>query len=198
MLSRSIDVRRIVSPITADRYTFDTVKEFVYLDSAVTTKNDASLKIKRRITLAHRCYYGLNEQLGNKSLSRTTKLILYKTLVLTQLIYGAEAWTLLSTDVEALRVFERKVLRNIFRLGRVGNDIRIRYNCELYELLNDMDVVQRINIQRLWLRRDGYLMRGSTEVGEEDDLVSVGRANRGSPAIDWCDQLEQARKKQRS
>ena len=27
-------------------------------------------------------------------------------------------------------------------------------------------------------------MRGSAEVSEEDDLVSVG-----SPVIDWCDQL---------
>ena len=47
-----------------------------------------------------------------------------------------------------------------------------------------MDVVQRINNKRLrWLghvvrmeedaRRDGYLMRGSAEVVEEDDLASV-------------------------
>ena len=31
------------------------------------------------------------------------------------------------------------------------------------------------------LRRDGYLMRGSTEVGEEDDLVSVGRTKSRKP-----------------
>ena len=49
------DVRRIDSRITADNYTFDTVKEFIYLGSAVTTKNDVSLEIKRRITLANRC-----------------------------------------------------------------------------------------------------------------------------------------------
>ena len=30
-------------------------------------------------------------------------------------------------------------------------------------------------VWRKMLRRDGYLMRGSAEVGEEDDLVSVGR-----------------------
>ena len=42
-------MRRINSRITADNYTFDTVKEFIYLGSAVTTKNDVSLEIKRRI-----------------------------------------------------------------------------------------------------------------------------------------------------
>ena len=81
------------------------------------------------------------------------------------LLYGAEAWTLLSTDAAALRVFERKVLRKIFGPVRVGDDFRIRFNSELYELLNDnMDVVQRINIQRLrWL---GHVVRM-----EEDALA---------------------------
>ena len=61
----------------------------------------------------------------------------------------AEAWTLLSTDAAALGVFERKVLRKIFGPVRVGDDFRIGFNSELYELLNDIDVMQRINIQRL-------------------------------------------------
>ena len=40
---------------------------------------------------------------------------------------------------------------------RVGDNFRIRFNSELYELLNDIDVVQRINIQRLcWL---GHVVR---------------------------------------
>ena len=50
------DVRRIDSRITANNYTFDTVKEYIYRGSAVTTKNDVSLEIKRRITLANRCF----------------------------------------------------------------------------------------------------------------------------------------------
>ena len=64
----------------------------------------------------------------------------------------------------------------------------------MYEILNDIDVVQRINIQQLrWLshafvwrrmpRRDGYLMRGSAEVGEEDDQIIEDQI------IDWCNQL---------
>ena len=31
------------------------------------------------------------------------------------------------------------------------------------------------------LRRDGYLMRGSADVGEEDDLVSVGKTKSMKP-----------------
>ena len=157
MLSTSRDARHIDSQITADNYTFDTVKEFIYLGSAVTTRNDVSLEIKRRITLANRCYYGLNRQLSSRDLSRTTKLTLYKTLILPVLFYGAEAWTLLSTDAAVLKVFKRKVLCKIFGPVRVGDDFRIRSNSELYELLNDIHVVLRSNIQRLcWL---GHVVR---------------------------------------
>ena len=105
-------MRRINSQITADNYTFDTVKEYIYLGSAVTTKNYVSLEIKRRITLASRCYCGLNGQWSSRGLSRTAELILYKTLILSVVLYGAEAFNLLSTDAAALRVFERKVLRS--------------------------------------------------------------------------------------
>ena len=45
MFSTSRDVRRIDSQITADNFTFDTVKEYIYLGSTVTTKNYVNLKI---------------------------------------------------------------------------------------------------------------------------------------------------------
>ena len=70
------------------------------------------------------------------------------------LLYGAEGWILLNTNVAALRIFERKVLRKIYSPVRVDDDFRIRSNSVLYELLNDMDVVGCINIQRLcWLSK---------------------------------------------
>ena len=94
MLWTSRDVQHVDSRITADNYTFDTAKGFIYLGSAVTTKNYVRQEIKRRITLASRCYYGLNGQLSNRDLSSTMKLILYKTHILPAFLYGAEAWTI--------------------------------------------------------------------------------------------------------
>ena len=43
--------RHAAYQITADSNTLDTVKEFVYLGSTVSTKNDVNLQIKRRTTL---------------------------------------------------------------------------------------------------------------------------------------------------
>jgi hypothetical protein len=62
-------------------YNFEIVKDFVYLGSSVNMNNNISLKVKRRVTLANRCYFGLSNQLRNKALSRRTKLQLYETLI---------------------------------------------------------------------------------------------------------------------
>ena len=149
MLSTNIDVRRIGPQIIPIMTTLCIVKEFIYLGSAVTIKSDVSLGIKRRITLANGCYYGLNRWLSSRGLSRTTKLVLYKTLIVPVLIYDIQTWKLLSTDTVPVRVFERKLLRKILGPVQSGDDFRIRSNSELYELLNDIEILQRINIQRL-------------------------------------------------
>ena len=39
---------------------------------------------------------------------------MYKSLILPVLLYGAETWTLTSSDQQALGVFERKILRKIY------------------------------------------------------------------------------------
>ena len=75
------------------------------------------------ITLA---YYSPNGQLSSRDVSFTSKVILYNTLTLPVPLYGAEAWTLLSTDAATLRVLERKVLHKIFDPLRVGDNFRIR------------------------------------------------------------------------
>ena len=55
--------------VEIDGYHFEVVKDFVYLGSSITTDNDLSLEIRRRITLANRCYFGLRKQLSKKVLS---------------------------------------------------------------------------------------------------------------------------------
>ena len=93
MLSSRKDIqhRRFGQNVTIDRHNFEVVKDFVYLGSAVNAENNTSAEIKRRITLANRCFFGLRKQLSGKVLSRGTKVLLYKTLIIAVLLYGAEA-----------------------------------------------------------------------------------------------------------
>ena len=74
-------------------------------------------------------------------------------------------------------------------LVRVGDDFRFRSNSKLYELLNYMDIVQRINIQRLcWL---GYIVRMDENVSVKRvfDTRICGSRGRGRPGLLWMDHL---------
>lgn len=89
-------------------YNFEVVKDFVCLGVRFTNNNELGSEIKRRTTLANRCYFGLGKQLRSKSLSRRT--ILQKSLILPILLYGAETWTINRSDESLLAVSERKIL----------------------------------------------------------------------------------------
>ena len=113
-------------------------------------------------------------QLSKRDFSRTTKLLLYKTLILPVLLYGAEAWTLLRTHAAALRIFERKVRRKIFDPMQVGNDFRIRFNSELYELY--------------WYPADAHARPCRSYGGRCFDETDIRR--RECPFIRWKDQIQ--------
>ena len=151
MLSSSREVQRnqYQTAITTDGYTFEDVKQFTCLGTAITAQNDNSLEIKRWITLPNRCYYGPSRHMCSRALSRQTKLALCKTLILPVLLYGAEAWVLSQSAVAAFGVFAMKILHNMFGPVRIDEG---RMNHELYKLYADMDIVKRITVHRLrWL-----------------------------------------------
>ena len=90
--------------------------------------------------------------MSKKALSWRTNICLYKSLILLVLLYGAEAWTLTTSDEQALGVFERKILRKLCGSFCDRGEWRIRWNQELYDIYDDIDVVKRIQIQRIrWL-----------------------------------------------
>jgi hypothetical protein len=80
---------------------------------------------------------------------RKTKIMLYKTLIRSVLMYGCETWVLTQKSENALRVFERKILRRIFGPVNGSRQWRIRCNHDMYELYTELDLVTCIKISRL-------------------------------------------------
>ncbi|XP_049315624.1 uncharacterized protein LOC125779109 [Bactrocera dorsalis] len=181
---------RLGTHVTVDSHNFEVVDNFVYLGTSVNTTNNVSLEIQRRITLANRCYFGLSRQLRSKVLSRQTKTKLYKSLIIPVLLYGAEAWTMSTTDESTLRVFERKVLRKIYGPLRVGHgEYRIRWNDELYEIYDDIDIVAKR--QRLrWLGHVVRMDENTPALKVFDAVPAAGSRGRGRPPLRWKDQVE--------
>jgi hypothetical protein len=86
---------------------------------------------------------------------------MYKVLIRPVLTYASETWTLSKTNEWQLGLFERRVLRFIFRAKQGNGTWRKRYNHELYELFNDSNTVNYIKAKILTLA--GHLICMSNE-----------------------------------
>ena len=171
----------------AATYRFEIVNSFVYLGSLVNAHNNTTEEIQKRIMAASRCYYGLIKQLQSRNLSRTTKSVLYKTLIRPVLTYASETWVLSKTNERQLAVFERKILRKIYGPLNEGGVWRRRYNQELYDLYRDPDVIQVIKISRL--RWAGHIIRMNEEAQPRRLTLThpEGRRRAGRPKLRWMD-----------
>jgi endonuclease/exonuclease/phosphatase family metal-dependent hydrolase len=182
---------RLGQNFTIGEYNFEVVEIFIYLGSLVTKDNNMEEEIKRRILLANKCYYGLQKHMKSKIVSKTTKIRLYKTLILPTLMYGCETWTLTKASENLLGCFERKILRKIYGPVQLDQGIyRRRYNDELYNLYQEPDVVTKIKVARLrWI--------GHIERKDDDDKTKKilfrnpdRTRRRGRPKQRWLDCVE--------
>ena len=123
------------------------VKEFTYLCSQVNNTNDINIEIKIRIYLANRAYFRLMKNLTLYAISRSTKCIIYKTLIRPVLI--SETWVLRKNNALLLGAFESRILRCIYK-GVLENGMWRRcYNNELYHLYKEPDIFRATKINRL-------------------------------------------------
>ena len=86
----------------------DSVNEFIYLGSKVTTDGHSEPEVLRRIVLAASAMNQLGRVWRQRNQSLVTKLRLYESCVLSGLLYCAETWTLLKADVNRLQAFHMR------------------------------------------------------------------------------------------
>jgi hypothetical protein len=68
-----------------------------------------------------------------QEISKSTKLKIYRTIITPIVMYGCEGWTMSEHMEEALRLWERKILRSVYGPKREKNGWRIRTNKELQD-----------------------------------------------------------------
>ena len=93
---------------------FEGVSEFKYLGNIIENNNRNDRCIKERIQTGNKTYCAKLRRLKSKIIYRRSQLQIYKTLIRPAMTYGAEKWTLTAAEENALRRFERKVLRKIY------------------------------------------------------------------------------------
>lgn len=174
-------------PVVMGPYSFESVSQFTYLGSVVSSTNRVSLEVSQRIVKANRCYFGLRRHLRSSDLTRQTKCLLYKTLIRPVLTYGSETWTLTSSEEKEVAVFERKILRRIFGAVREGDHWRRRYNREVYELFGEPDITRIIKLGRLrWAGHVARMPDGEVPRKLLEEVLDRPRS-RGRPRLRWED-----------
>ena len=85
------------SPITSrqiDGETMETVTDFIFLGSQITTDGDCSNEIKRRLLLGRKTMTNLDSILKSRDITLLTKVHLDKAVVFPVVTYGCESWTI--------------------------------------------------------------------------------------------------------
>jgi hypothetical protein len=62
---------------------------------------------------------------------------------------GCETWSLSNKSENAINIFERKILRQIYGTVKENGQWRIRYNKKLYEAYKELDLLTFIKLKRL-------------------------------------------------
>lgn len=115
----------------------------------VTEDSRIKEEIKSQIAAGNRAYWALMKNLQSLSLSRKSKVTVYRTVIRPVVMYGSETWTMTVPEEQLLRRWERKILRKIFGAVFESGKWRIRRNKELEELYRSPDLVTKNKCNRL-------------------------------------------------
>ena len=84
-------------PITSwqiDVETVETVRDFIFLGSKITTEGDCSHEIKRRLLLGRKAMTNLDSILKSRGIILVSNVHLVKAMVFPVVMYGCESWTI--------------------------------------------------------------------------------------------------------
>ena len=89
-----------------DGETKETVKNFVFLGSKITSDDDCSHEIKRCLLLGRKAMTNIDSILKSWDITLLTEVCLVKAMVFPVVIYGCESWTVKKAEHQRIDAFE--------------------------------------------------------------------------------------------
>ena len=170
-------------PITSWQIDVETVADFIFLGSKISTDGDCSLEIKRHLLLGRNIMTNLDSILKSRNITLLTKVHLVKAMVFPVVMYGCESWTIKKAECRRIDAFElwcwRRLLRVLWTARRFNKSIlkEISPGCSLEGLL-----------LKLKLQYFGHLMRRADSFERTLMLGKIeGRRRRGQQRMRWLD-----------
>ena len=175
MASRSITSWEI------DGETVETVSDFIFWGSKITSDGDCSHEIKRRLLFGRKVMTNLESILKSRDVTLPTKVRLVKAMVFPVFMYGCESWTVKKAEHRRIDAFElwcwRRLLRVSWTARRSTQSIlkEISPGCSLEGLM-----------LKLKLQYFGHLMRRVDSLEKTLMLGGIGgRRRRRQQRMRW-------------
>uniref|UniRef100_A0AAV2J1Z3 Reverse transcriptase domain-containing protein n=1 Tax=Knipowitschia caucasica TaxID=637954 RepID=A0AAV2J1Z3_KNICA len=174
------------TPITVQGEALEEVDSFTYLGSILDKYGGTDEDVRTRIGKARTAFQQLKNIWGSSTISITTKIRLFNTIVKPILLYGAETWRTTVVTIKRIQVFINSCLRKILKIRwpeKISNE-------ELWTKTNQQPVDEAI-LQRRW-RWIGHTLRKSASSITRQSLTwnPQGKRKRGRPRNTWRRDLD--------
>ena len=105
-------------PITSrqtDEETMETVTDFIFLSSKITSDGDCSHEIKRYLFLRRKAMTNLESILNSRHITLPTKIHTVKAMAFPVVMYGCDSWTIKKAEHRRIDAFELWCWRRLLR-----------------------------------------------------------------------------------
>ena len=173
-------------PITSwqvDGETMETVRDFIFLGSKITTDVDCSYEIKTCLCLWRRAMTNLDSILKSRDITFLTKVCLVKAMVFPVVIYGCESWTVKKAEHWTTDAFEllEKTLESPLDCKEI-KPVNLKETSTEYSLEG---LMLKLNLQYF-----GHLMQRPDSLEKTLILgMMEGRRRRGWQQMRWLDDI---------
>ena len=92
-------------PVTSWQVDGETVADFIFWGSKITTDGDCSHEIKRHLLLERKVMTNVDSILKSRDITLSTKVYLVKAMVFPVVMYGCESWTIKKAECRRINAF---------------------------------------------------------------------------------------------
>ena len=103
-------------PITSWEIDGETMSDFIFLGSKITTDSDCRHEIKRRLLLGRSVMTNLDSIFKSRDIPLPKKVHLVKAMVFPVVMYGCESWTVKKAECRRIDAFELWCWRRLLRV----------------------------------------------------------------------------------
>src|SRR5574337_635873 len=173
-------------PITSwetDGKTVETMSDFIFLGSKITTDGNCSHEIKRRLLRGRKVMTNLDSIFKGRDITLPTKVRLVKAMAFPEVMYGRESWTVKKSERRRIVAFELWCWRILLRVPWTAR----RSNQSILKKINPGCSLGGMML-KLKLQYFGHLMRSADSLEKALMLGGIGGTRRrGRQRMRWLD-----------